>query len=90
MTNILRLQIGPKNIIKDTKDESNFFITQENNEKNSNLVQSTQPLPFTVNDFLEVLQNLEENNIFLFHNIQNDEEDLDKFLAQSHKKISQA
>jgi hypothetical protein len=36
------------------------------------------PLPFTVNDFLEVLHNLEENNIFMFHNIQNDEEDLDK------------
>ena len=89
MTNIFRLQIGPKNITKDTKDESNFFITQENNAKNSNLVQSP-PLPFTVNDFLEVLQNLEENNIFLFHNIQNDEEDLDKFRAQSHKKISQA
>jgi hypothetical protein len=43
-----------------------------------------------VKDFLEVLHNLEENNIFLFHNIQNDEEDLEKFKAQSHKKITQA
>ena len=65
---------------KDAKDETNFFITQENNGKNSNLVQSP-PLPFTVKDFLEVLASLEENNIFLFHNIQNDEEDLEKFKA---------
>ena len=74
---------------KEAKDETNFFITQENSGKNTNLVQSP-PLPFTVKDFLEVLHNLEENNIFLFHNIQNDEEDLEKFKAQSNKKITQA
>lgn len=49
-----------------------------------------QPLPFTVSDFLEVLHNLEENNIFMFHNIQNDEEDLDKLKASSSKKITEA
>ena len=93
MANIFRLRNpGPddeKKNTKQAKDEPNFFITQENDGKNTNLVQSP-PLPFTVKDFLEVLHNLEENNIFLFHNIQNDEEDLDKFKAQSHKKISQA
>jgi uncharacterized membrane protein len=43
-----------------------------------------------VKDFLEVLHSLEENNIFMFHNIQNDEEDLDKFKAESQKKIKKA
>ena len=93
MANIFRLRnpgsdVEAKNS-KDAKDEPNFFITQENSGKNTNLVQSP-PLPFTVKDFLEVLQSLEENNIFLFHNFQNDEEDLEKFKVQSHKKISQA
>lgn len=93
MANIFRLrnagsEADAKNS-KEAKDEANFFITQENNGKNTNLVKSP-PLPFTVKDFLEVLHNLEENNIFLFHNIQNDEEDLEKFKAQSHKKITQA
>jgi len=37
-----------------------------------------------------VLHNLEENNIFMFHNIQNDEEDLDKLKASSSKKITEA
>lgn len=48
------------------------------------------PLPFTVKDFLEVLQSLEENNIFLFHNIQNDEEDLERLKASSNKKITES
>jgi hypothetical protein len=43
-----------------------------------------------VKDFLEVLQSLEENNIFLFHNIQNDEEDLERLKASSNKKITES
>jgi hypothetical protein len=40
-------------------------------------------LPFTKQDFLDVLRTLEENNIFMYHNIQNDEEDLEKLKAAS-------
>lgn len=66
-----------------------FFITQDNkqNHPEDPLYHQNAPLPFTKDDFLEVLKTLEENNIFMFHNIQNDEEDLEKFKAASAKKI---
>lgn len=44
-------------------------------------------MPFTKQDFLDVLQSLEEQNIFMFNNIQHEEEDLDIFKVQSAKKI---
>jgi hypothetical protein len=47
-------------------------------------------LPFTKQDFLEVLKTLEENNLFMFNNIQNDEEDLEQFKAASAKKVKHA
>lgn len=58
MANIFRLRNPGKDEEtkkgKESKDEHNFFITQENIAKNKNLV-SAPPLPFTVKDFLEVL-----------------------------------
>ena len=40
-------------------------------------------MPFSKNDFVEVLRNLEANNIFIFENIQHEEEDLEKFKVAS-------
>lgn len=37
-----------------------------------------------------MLKNLEENNIFMFQNIQHDEEDLEKFKAESALKVRKA
>lgn len=84
MANIFRLRqskplateataLNPKAMVKSHSiDEAmSFFITQENkqNHPDDPLYHQNAPLPFTKNDFLEVLKTLEENNIFMFHNI---------------------
>jgi hypothetical protein len=71
MANIFRLRQGkPKD--PSTKNQMEqalgFFITQDNKEGEDPFHQNV-PLPFTKSDFLEVLKTLEENNIFMFHNI---------------------
>lgn len=83
MANIFRLRKKGTGL---TPEQSplGFFIT-EGKEGAKPLHQ--QPLPFTKNDFLEVLRNLEANNIFIFENIQHEEEDLEKLKIETQQKI---
>lgn len=54
--------------------QANFFITQDGKQGEvKKPIKTLPPLPFTIKDFLDVLKNLEENNIFMFQNIQHDE-----------------
>jgi hypothetical protein len=74
-----------------TSEIGDTFITQEKKVENPlSEVLKPKSLPFTKKDFLDVLKNLEENNIFMFQNIQHDEEDLEKFKAESALKVRKA
>jgi hypothetical protein len=49
--------------------QTNFFITQDGKAPGAGgkpPMKTLPPLPFTMTDFLDVLKNLEENNIFMF------------------------
>jgi hypothetical protein len=97
MTNIFRLKgqqqqpVSPSEGITSDTPQSNFFITQDGKQGSTKpQIKTLPPLPFTKTDFLDVLKNLEENNIFMFQNIQHDEQDLEKFKQGSVIKINNA
>eukprot|EP00347_Sterkiella_histriomuscorum_P004401 403360600 len=94
------IQEGQKSSKHHNKDEKadNFFITEEalklmHNDSSVEEGQSIfnnqgEEVDLSKNEFLDIIQSLEDANIFLLDNIQNEEQDMEKFDKQAEDKYN--